>query len=362
MVRCDRAELGPLGPLPRVELRRVGRAMRTARMEAAASGRIRKIGRRARDAGQADDRPVERREGAHQPDGVGVLGALEQVVGRRRLDDLARVHDRDPVAELDEQREVVRDEQDGEPELALQLLDLLQDLALDDHVERSRRLVHDDQLRAQRERHRDHDALAHTARELVGVGADAPAVDADELEQVARARECFRAVDPLVGAEHVDELVADAHHGIERVHRALEDQRDVPPPEPAQLLAVQGRRVLALEEDPSVHDLARRAQNPEERVCDRALPAARLARKADELARPDRQRDVVDRAHTAVVDDEVVELDERLGRRFRHDLRPAVYHGAHAAALRGQSSPASIRRRGRTDFELSLGLLSSSMP
>jgi hypothetical protein len=31
------------------------------------------------------------------------------------LDDLARVHDRDPVRELEQQREVVRDEDHGEP-------------------------------------------------------------------------------------------------------------------------------------------------------------------------------------------------------------------------------------------------------
>ena len=104
--------------------------------------------------------------------------------GRRRLDDLARVHDRDPVCELEQQRQVVRDEEHGEPKLALERLDLLQDLALHDDVERGRRLVHDDQLGLERERHRDDHALAHAARELVRVGAHAPPVDADELEQL----------------------------------------------------------------------------------------------------------------------------------------------------------------------------------
>ena len=52
-------------------------------------------------------------------------------------------------------------------------LDLLQDLALHDDVERGRRLVHDHELGLERERHRDDHALAHPARELVRVGADA---------------------------------------------------------------------------------------------------------------------------------------------------------------------------------------------
>ena len=75
----------------------------------------------------------------------------------------------------------------AKPSSLLELLELLQDLALHDDVERGRRLVHHDQLGLERERHRDHDALAHAAGELVRVRAHALAVDADELEQVARA-------------------------------------------------------------------------------------------------------------------------------------------------------------------------------
>ncbi len=62
---------------------------------------------------------------------------------RRLFDDLARVHDRDAVGELEQQREVVRDEEDGEAELVLELPYLLEDLTLDDDVERGRGLVHD---------------------------------------------------------------------------------------------------------------------------------------------------------------------------------------------------------------------------
>ena len=140
----------------------------------------------------------------------------------------------------------MRDEEDREAEVALERLDLLEDLALHDDVERGRRLVHDDQLRLERERHRDDHALAHAAGELVRVRADAPAVDADELEQLARARERPPLVDLLVRAHRVDELVADAHHRVERVHRALEDHRDVAPAEAPQLLGALADEVLAL--------------------------------------------------------------------------------------------------------------------
>ena len=48
----------------------------------------------------------------------GCSGASEQLVGRRDLHDLAEVHHRDPVGDVADDGEVVRDEQVGEPELA----------------------------------------------------------------------------------------------------------------------------------------------------------------------------------------------------------------------------------------------------
>ena len=190
-------------------------------------------------------RPGERRERLQQPLRVRVTRCVAELGRRRRLDDLARVHDRDPVGELEQERDVVRDEEDCEAEVLLERLDLLQDLALDDHVERGRRLVHDDQLRLQRERHRDDHALAHAAGELVRVGADALAVDADELEDLAGLCERPALRDLLVRAHHVHELVAYAHHRVERVHRALEDHRDVAPAEPAQLALLLADDVLS---------------------------------------------------------------------------------------------------------------------
>ena len=56
----------------------------------------------------------------------------------------------------------------------LDRLEQLEDLGLDRDVERGRRLVGDQQLRLARERHRDHHALAHAARQLVRVLLGAP--------------------------------------------------------------------------------------------------------------------------------------------------------------------------------------------
>ena len=57
------------------------------------------------------------------------------------LHDPAEVHHRHPVGDVLHHRQVVRDEQVGQPELLLQVLQQVQDLGLDRHVERRDRLV-----------------------------------------------------------------------------------------------------------------------------------------------------------------------------------------------------------------------------
>ena len=76
------------------------------------------------------------------------------------------------------------------PKSSCSLSHQLEDLRLRRHVERRRRLVGDQQVGVVDERHRDHHALAHAARELVRVVVD-PALgarDADRLQQLERAR------------------------------------------------------------------------------------------------------------------------------------------------------------------------------
>ena len=79
-------------------------------------------------------------------------------------------------------------EDDARAGFVLDSLDELENLRLDRHVERGRRLVGDEQLRPARQRHRDHHALAHAAGELVriAVGAAPRVGDADHLEHVDR--------------------------------------------------------------------------------------------------------------------------------------------------------------------------------
>ncbi len=70
---------------------------------------------------------------------------------------------------LGDDAEVVRDEQYARVMALLQLEHELEDLRLRRHVERRGGFVGDQQHRVEHQRHRDHDALALAARELMRI-------------------------------------------------------------------------------------------------------------------------------------------------------------------------------------------------
>ncbi len=73
--------------------------------------------------------------------------ALVEVDPVGQLDDLAEVHDRDPVADVLDHAHVVGDEQIGQAKFGLELLELVQDLGLDRDVEGRDGLVAHDEFR-----------------------------------------------------------------------------------------------------------------------------------------------------------------------------------------------------------------------
>ena len=137
-----------------------------------------------------------------------MLGPVEDLPDRAGLDDLAVVHHRHPVGDLRDHAEVVGDEQEAHAGLRLQLREQRQDLRLHGDVEGGGRLVGDQHVGAQRQRHGDHHPLPLAAGELVRIVAGAPLRigDADPLEQRRRrapcasrgeASPCARSVSPI---------------------------------------------------------------------------------------------------------------------------------------------------------------------
>ena len=121
-------------------------------------------------------------------------------------------------------REVVRDEEVGEPEPLLQVAQQVQDLRAHRDVERRDRLVADDSDGIGRERARDRDPLALPAREL-----ERPAL-AEVGGRARRARAARGRGRPrrarVLAAQQVQRLGddrVDRHHRVERVAGILED-------------------------------------------------------------------------------------------------------------------------------------------
>ena len=200
-------------------------------------------------------------------------------------------HDADAVGELRHQREVVGDEQDREAEPRLEVEDLLQDLALHDDVERRGRLVHDHQLRIERQRDGEHDALAHAAGKLVRVVVEPRRRDADQREELSRrAPAPFRGSTPVCRAStsrNCSKIVITGFREFMALWKTIDAMRQR---QAASCASIEGQDVLAVDHDVPLRDARRRAVQTHQREGDRALAAAGFARKA-RRSRPRRCRD-----------------------------------------------------------------------
>ena len=75
------------------------------------------------------------------------------------------------------------DKEIGQVELRLQILQQVQDLSLDGHVQRGHRLVADDELGLQGQRPGDAHPMAAAAVQLVGIGVEQPGGEAHHVHQ-----------------------------------------------------------------------------------------------------------------------------------------------------------------------------------
>ena len=166
---------------------------------------------------------------AEEPVGIGVPGVMEELVYRALLHHFSRVHDGDAIADLEDQPQIVRDVDLGRTVLLADVPDEIDDTRFDRDIERSGRLVEEQQGGVGEERHRNDRPLLLAARELVGKGSE----HALRIRQVAVGEEGGGPIQglslahPLVKHGDVLELGADGEGGIERGERLLVDHRDL---------------------------------------------------------------------------------------------------------------------------------------
>ena len=274
-------------------------------------------------------------------------GILVETIRRRHLDDLAQVHDDDSVRDVPDDREIMSDEQEGEIELVLQLLEQIHDLRLNRDVQCRHGLVADEELRIQGQGPCEPDSLALPTRELVGIAVGGIARKPDHAEQLLHALSDPASLRDIVGAQRLPHDAPDRMPRVQRRVRILEDHLH-PSANGPELGVGHGRDV-----DPVEHDSSRRRLvEPQDRPTERRLATPGLPHEPERLAPLDRQRDTVDRldvADVAIEQDpalerkphaDVVQLDEGPAARLRHaDALSRVC--CHLSALGGLKQAAS---------------------
>ena len=234
---------------------------------------------------------------------------------------------------MSDDREVVRDQQQPEIEVARELNQEVRELGLRRGVKGGERLVEDDHGRLRGEGAGHGDPLALAARELVREPIDRARRKPDQLAQLAHALGASGGRHDPQRDERVRELGADLPTRVERRVGVLEDELE--PREVAlAAAAAEGRDVLPVEDDRSRD----RLHEPDRRAGERGLSTARLAHEPDDLPGLDADARTGDRSDTAaatalVVDDDVAELEQahrpqtgRRGRRANDLLRDERWH------------------------------------
>jgi hypothetical protein len=229
----------------------------------------------------------------------------EQRAPVRELDDSAKVHHRDARGDVLHHRQVVGDEDIGEAEAPLQVLQQVDDLRLDRDVERRHRLVADDQARLDRQGAGDGDALPLAAGEFVGVARGMRFCEADELQQLAHPL-LFLSGMQTVKPQRLFQHRADRHARIERAVGVLEDDLHLP---------AQGTNFTFLEVGNffivEPYFPCAWLEEAQQQPADGGLAAARFADQGQRLAFGELQAHAVDRLHRQEMLDEVFRAQER---------------------------------------------------
>ena len=175
----------------------------------------------------------------------------------------------------------------------------LEDLRLHGHIESRGRLVCDQQIGAERQRHRDHHALPHPSGKLVRVCIDAllRARDADAPQQLDCTRTCCALRHLLVGAYRLVDLPTHLVHRMQRRQRILKHHRDASPPDGTKRMLGERHEIDSVEQHLARDRRVLRAREPEHRERRDRLSGAGLAHEAERPTAVDTERHTIDRSH-----------------------------------------------------------------
>ena len=111
----------------------------------------------------------------------------------------------------------------------LQILEQVEDLRLNRHIQRRDRLITNDQFRMAHQRPRDPNPLPLTATKGVRVAAHVSLLETDELERVANHSSAASPFRDVVIKQRLQHNITYPHTRIQRRAGVLEDHMEVPP-------------------------------------------------------------------------------------------------------------------------------------
>jgi hypothetical protein len=191
-------------------------------------------------------------------------------VGVADLDQRPMAHNRDAVAHMLDDAEVMGDEKRRDAEVSLKIHEQVQDLRLHAHVEGADGLICDDEFGFRGERRRDTDPLTLTAGEACGKTIDERAIEPDAHEKIEHSPIAIRRRSNAKAVERFPNAPADGPAGIEAPIWVLEHRLDTPP-EICERTSLETKRVSAIEEDRAIIG----SDQPEDAASERALTTPR---------------------------------------------------------------------------------------
>ena len=212
------------------------------------------------------------------------------------------IHHRDAVGDFVDHGQVVGDQQQCHPALALQAFKQRENLGLDGHVERGGRLVGNQHLGLARQRDRNHHALLEPAGKLmrVGIPASGRVRHAHFGEQGEAAFAHLLAAQFQMRGQRLADLLANRKHRVERAHRLLKHHADPRAAAFAHRGFGQTQQILAAQTHDAVeHTRGRARRQPHERQRGHRLAAAGFTQQRQRFAGRNGKTHVVDRAQQA---------------------------------------------------------------
>ena len=166
---------------------------------------------------------MRRRHGGNQSARIGMLRGRVDRVLFGNFHNFAKIHHRDTVRDMPHHRKIMSDEQIGQPHIALQILQQIDDLRLDGNIKRRDRLITHNKARAQDQRTRNADALTLAARKFMRKAIQRAAWQANTVQHFSDLLACLGAGFSAMDHHRFSDDILDSHARIERAIGVLEN-------------------------------------------------------------------------------------------------------------------------------------------